>query len=278
MKLEFRSASVLMIFIPLVSFVGMLIGIEYGISSVLIFSVLFCVLSYYLYLKSNSYIIVTNTVLLFPFIGSIYLLTYPFLRFILRVLPTDIRGISDKAVLEGTFFGGTMLILYIAILVFLPKQNYKEDDEVLLYKRFSLDARNIFIDLAFFLVILYMIWRYIQIGGYTAIFTGSVSRQMMSKELEVIPFYSYIKYAYISYTVYSIYSFLNSEKGTQRKYALAFRALIVFVFWAIDLSLGNRRGLIYVILAMILYMANSRGDKIKPIYYVLIAVVIVSFR
>lgn len=277
MSVSTKNKHVIMIIITIMTMIVSFVGMETGHASLIVISVFACIGLFYWFLRSCNYHILTNTVFLFPLVGGVYLLVYPTLRFIFKLLPTGLLGISDGNVISGTFFGGTMISLYILMVVMIPKNKYLLDTESAIYKGFSLSARNIAFDFLFFLVLLYMIRRYISIGGYAAVFSGSISRQVMSKELEIIPFYSYIKYAYISYTVYALYSVFNSTAKTTSKYARVFRAVIVCLFWVLDLSLGNRRGLLYVLLAMMLYFTNNSRKRIKPAFYFAVLGIVVSF-
>lgn len=217
------------------------------------------IICYYIYLFRKRISILGNLYNLFPGIGCIYLLTYPFLKYVLRILNYQIRAVSDSDVLKATLYGGTFLLLYCAISIVNQTRinNYIDNDFECIYHNICISFNNVIIDAVFFAFFILSFLLYKQTGGYDAVASGVATRVMVREIYSRIRIYNYLEYAFISYTIYSIYAFLNKKVDNINKIVSFFRVCFIVIYWMLQLLVGNRRGFIYVILGLTLYYSTN---------------------
>ena len=244
-------------FLPLVGAIIRTDSITLGMISFLAM-----LLFYYLYLYLSGAKIFINVVYLVPLVAFIYICTYPIMHFWLGYFHKSFRHVSQQDIIISTLFSITFIEIYCISTIFMPVLDDSKISSLNILKNLRTTSNNIPMDIAFF-VFFRVIYKTIKsIGGISYVLTGAISRRLITNAFYSIPVYAYLKYAFVGYSVYVIFSMFNYRNVRQNPLFLIFRVVLVVSFFSLNTLMGNRRELIYLLLAIVLYFLYKKHGNL----------------
>lgn len=217
---------------------------------------------FYVYLVRNKAKIISNIVYLIPALGVIYCFFFPFLQ-LEGIINSNLRMITSEAVHNGTCYCCIFISLYVVVIVTKPVLHDSYDMTWLTNLR--MNNKKIFVDLVFLAITVFYYYSISHIGGVSFLLRNTLSRRKLLDMLYDIPFYSYIQYSFISYTIFSVITFFNTKTSVRNIIIKLISIGNLIVFWGLNILAGNRREFTYVALGCFLYLLSRNKGKVKKI-------------
>lgn len=228
---------------------------------VLVLLSLISIIIFYLALLVIKLDIFSNIVYCTPAVGYLYILGYPFMKYILNLLPSSFKKIAEQDIYGGIIYATIFIELYCIIVLLLPKV-YSKFEFSLLYD-IKITRKNLVFDIIFAGISAIFWTKFLQLGSINSVLGGTFTRRDVLDVFYTIPFYSYLKYAFVAYSVYVVIASLNSKSRKEERNLCIMRIIILSTFWIVNILAGNRREIIYFIFALILYNLNNNKFGVK---------------
>ena len=247
--------------LTLLCILGVLTGAIVKSPQVIVLTCISGLVIFYWVLMAGGERVFSNIAYLAPAIGGAYALTYPTLYYIFGLLPTMLPRITEESMFLGTVFCALFILVYCLTVLLHNGSRFKT--RVRVYRELSLSSSAVLIDLVFFAYELFYLYQVYKLGGFGLILSRSISRAQLIATFNSIPLFSYAKYAFIAYSVFALFSLLNNKRLGSNRLVAFIRLAVVAVFWFTELSIGDRRGLAYILMALLLYVGSSEGGISK---------------